>query len=62
MRKGKYGRAAGCEQNVLGGEQNSNYFDEKKSFKKKTHYKYNYLLYHRCVCVLIAKQYTACDN
>jgi hypothetical protein len=36
MRKGKYGRAAGCEQNVLGGEQNSNYFDEKKVLKKNS--------------------------
>jgi len=25
MRKGNFGMAAGCEQNVLGGEQNSKY-------------------------------------
>jgi hypothetical protein len=53
MRKGNFGIAAGCEQNVLGGEQNSTFFlftaDMNKILKAHLHQKLQHIVASKIV-------------
>jgi hypothetical protein len=52
MRKGNFGMAAGCEQNVLGGEQNSTQNHGDMSFKSLK--AFNYTMFGKQACKLFA--------